>query len=409
MLLEIRIGPGKKHLKDIVYEVARKCRLDRSKFHRVPHMTLFGNFSAFGRVDETKQAIEEVCRSHSPLKFDVDGYESRKTNKGWVVSFKIRPSEKFARFRNALRERMLRIARSTQSHDFNSDSWFHITIAYKLSESEYQRVWAYLTGSRQSLIDKVLSFLFGRKAISRGPHFSLYGLRITLLNDLGKIMYEYDFLQRRFLSREMALSRDAWRRTISLFRGEAEQKHIPSVMDAKESKIFLVSDLHLDHDNIIRYCKRPFRDAREMNNVLIRNWNDTIREGDLVYFLGDLAFGRGSRTTEYYLQHLNGKKIIIRGNHDREYMHAYDYKILNYKGHEFLLVHNPHNLPLEWNGWVVHGHTHSNAPFINGERKTINVSVDVLNFKPFNIDYLISLDYKKIRRMDTIDSKPVYF
>ena len=411
MLLEIRIGLGKKRLKDIIYDVARKCRLDRSKYHRVPHLTLFGNFSAFGRVDETKQAIEDVSRSHPPLEFDIDGYESRKTKKGWVVAFKIKPSEKLVHFRNALKERMIRIAQQTQSHDFKDNAWFHITIAYKLSDREYQRVWTYLNDSGNSIIDKALSFLFGKKLADRTPHFSMYGLRITLLNDRSRILYEYDFLQQRFLTREMALSRDAWRRTISLFR---EMKNVPAspIKEERKSKTFLVSDLHLDHDNIIKYCKRPFRDAREMNYVLIKNWNSAIHEGDLVYYLGDLAFGRGSRNPDYYLEQLNGRKILIRGNHDRG-LQADNYKVINYKDHEFLLIHNPNNRPLGWNGWIIHGHTHNNEteryPFINGERKTINVSVDLTDFKPIDFDYLISLGYTKIRRMDKISSKPIYF
>jgi len=77
----------------------------------------------------------------------------------------------------------------------------------------------------------------------------------------------------------------------------------------EKPKIFFTGDLHLDHANIIKYCKRPFSDVEEMNRTLISNWNNTIGKKDTVYFLGDLAFGRGSRTTDYWLEKLNGNNF----------------------------------------------------------------------------------------------------
>lgn len=47
-----------------------------------------------------------------------------------------------------------------------------------------------------------------------------------------------------------------------------------------------------------------------------------------------------------------------------------------------------------------------NYPFINGEKKTINVSAELLNYRPVDLDFLISLGLDSIKRMDTIDSKP---
>ena len=54
-----------------------------------------------------------------------------------------------------------------------------------------------------------------------------------------------------------------------------------------------------------------------MNNVLLNNWNNTIKDEDTVYFLGDLAFGTSSRPTDYWLKQLKGKIIFIKGNHDK--------------------------------------------------------------------------------------------
>ena len=52
-----------------------------------------------------------------------------------------------------------------------------------------------------------------------------------------------------------------------------------------KSKIFLISDLHLDHYNIIKYCNRPFSSVREMNYLIVNNWNTTVKDNDIVYFL----------------------------------------------------------------------------------------------------------------------------
>ena len=87
-----------------------------------------------------------------------------------------------------------------------------------------------------------------------------------------------------------------------------------------------------------------------------------------------------------------------------------EYEILRYKNHKFLLVHDPDNLPIKWDGWIIHGHKHNNDmknyPFINGEKKTINVGVELLNYKPIDLDFIISLKPDSIKRMELVDSKP---
>lgn len=149
---------------------------------------------------------------------------------------------------------------------------------------------------------------------------------------------------------------------------------------------FFIGDLHLDHKNIISYCKRPFNSVVEMNNTIVKNWNKTIRKKDIVYFLGDMAYGKGSRNTDYWLNKLKGEIVFIKGNHDKsKKMKFYNKLILNYKGNKFLLVHAPEDVPKDWKGWVIHGHHHNHKieyPLVNRKKKTINVSVELLNYKP---------------------------
>jgi len=80
-------------------------------------------------------------------------------------------------------------------------------------------------------------------------------------------------------------------------------------------KVFVISDTHFGHENIIKYCSRPFRNAAEMDAVMIRKWNETVTNSDVVIHLGDFALG-GREHAERIASQLHGKKILILGNHD---------------------------------------------------------------------------------------------
>jgi calcineurin-like phosphoesterase family protein len=84
--------------------------------------------------------------------------------------------------------------------------------------------------------------------------------------------------------------------------------------------------------------------------------------------------------------------------------------VLRHGGYTFLLIHDPDQKPQDWHGWVIHGHKHNNNmrhyPFINGEHKTINVAVELIDYQPLSIGKLLSLDIGSIRRMETIKSQP---
>ena len=81
------------------------------------------------------------------------------------------------------------------------------------------------------------------------------------------------------------------------------------------------SDYHFSHFNIIRYCKRPFKTAEEMNETIIKRHNERVKPDDTVFFLGDFIFKGGKEGgVEKYKQfekRLNGKYIFIKGNRDR--------------------------------------------------------------------------------------------
>jgi calcineurin-like phosphoesterase family protein len=132
---------------------------------------------------------------------------------------------------------------------------------------------------------------------------------------------------------------------------------------------FLVSDTHFGHAGVCRFTEadgvtkiRPWTDPAEMDEEMIRRWNDTVRPTDKVYHLGDVVINRKALPT---LARLNGDKVLIRGNHDifrdseyREYFRELRaYHVLN----GMILSHIPvHEASLGRFGVNVHGHLHTN-------------------------------------------------
>lgn len=79
--------------------------------------------------------------------------------------------------------------------------------------------------------------------------------------------------------------------------------------------IWITSDTHFNHANIINYCARPFKDVEEMNSTIINRWNNVVGKEDIVWHLGDFALG-GAEEVSKFREKLNGKIYLIRGNHD---------------------------------------------------------------------------------------------
>jgi len=165
----------------------------------------------------------------------------------------------------------------------------------------------------------------------------------------------------------------------------------------KDNTYFL-SDTHFDHKNIIRYCRRPFHSAGQMNRELLARWNDTVSENESIYFLGDMAYGHRRHPIDYWLGKLNGDVNFIRGNHDTDIINRAtvtpERTGIQFGNYQFLLMHHPYR-PFGYNGWIIHGDKHNNSlkryPFINQKYKTVNVCAELVNYTPLSLDRLISL------------------
>lgn len=86
-------------------------------------------------------------------------------------------------------------------------------------------------------------------------------------------------------------------------------------MDNQLKRIFFTSDWHIGHKNILKFCERPFKDLSHMHEVLINNYNSTVPEDGVCYFLGDMGLCK-SEVMQKVISRLNGTKILILGNHD---------------------------------------------------------------------------------------------
>lgn len=169
------------------------------------------------------------------------------------------------------------------------------------------------------------------------------------------------------------------------------------------SRLFVTSDTHWGHNNIITYSNRPFESVHEMNTALTDNWNSMVRPQDNVYHLGDFAF-QDKEVAIQTLKRLNGKKHLILGNHDKvitknreEFLgtnlfHSIqDYLCISFNGQDIVLFHYPLRT---WDkahrgSWSLFGHVHNKlAPY----RKSVDVGVDstwitgVAEYRPFSFE-----------------------
>lgn len=182
--------------------------------------------------------------------------------------------------------------------------------------------------------------------------------------------------------------------------------------------IFFTADHHFDHQNIIKYCARPFGGVTEMNAELASRWNSVVKPSDTVYYLGD--FSMSARPVEYWGKQLNGEKHLIMGNHDRCHPSkkgsadvlsiyraagfvSFDLELqMSIAGQEVLLNHFPYLSepdpkyklkyqdlrPKDEGLWLLHGHVHEKW---KQKARMINVGVDVWDFYPVSLSTIETL------------------
>lgn len=147
LLIELGIRPGDYRLRTVLRAVETEHLVNRGKVHRVPHLSLYGNaWVPPSGWPDLRRRVEEVCREYQTLLYLVDDYDTRSTNEGDVIAFRIGPSRELLSFRQDLIRSLGNRFPSEKPYDKKGvEPWFHVTIAHKLSESEQAKVWGYLT------------------------------------------------------------------------------------------------------------------------------------------------------------------------------------------------------------------------------------------------------------------------
>lgn len=159
------------------------------------------------------------------------------------------------------------------------------------------------------------------------------------------------------------------------------------------SLLRIISDTHFHHRNMA--IKRGFKDEIEMNEHIVLEWNKIVSKKDVTWILGDITMEKNNYEI---LNRLNGIKKIVLGNHDKP---QYVKSLLNYcnfvcgsfkmgikevKGN-VILTHIPiHESEISRFHYNIHGHVHENT--LN-DKKYINVSAEVINYKPKLITELL--------------------
>lgn len=134
------------------------------------------------------------------------------------------------------------------------------------------------------------------------------------------------------------------------------------------SQTFYTSDLHLGHFNAIRFDERPWSTITEMDDGIIERWNKKVHPEDTVYILGDISWHRDVSKTIELIKRLNGKKILVKGNHDRIknfalvdcFEKVVDYLEVKDGEHDVVLCHYPILFYKNQRyGWIhLYGHLH---------------------------------------------------
>jgi calcineurin-like phosphoesterase family protein len=186
-------------------------------------------------------------------------------------------------------------------------------------------------------------------------------------------------------------------------------------------KQFFTSDWHCNHDNVINFSNRPFKDIAHMHEVLINNYNATVPEDGICYFVGDMGMGNPI-VLHKVINKLQGTKVLVLGNHDkglqRMYKNGFDVvmygAIFDICGEQVTVTHCPlrdtyredtskmkegHLCPNwhgehrekykkfsipNWGQYHLHGHIHSpnSGQSKKIENKQYDVGVDANNYRP---------------------------
>jgi len=188
--------------------------------------------------------------------------------------------------------------------------------------------------------------------------------------------------------------------------------------------LFLSGDHHLSHRNIIQFCSRPFTSIEHMNDELVSRWNARVKSNDCVLYLGDVTLinyhkdALCEKRPDFVelIKSLNGRIILIPGNHDDKRMFSFyedcGWHVVRNKLHsgkqktmygfilnDVMFCHNYNAAVMSDNAGkvVVHGHAHGARQHNEGDPRTyIDVGVDCWNYTPVEVSNVLDEQRAKL-------------
>lgn len=184
--------------------------------------------------------------------------------------------------------------------------------------------------------------------------------------------------------------------------------------DVDKAKVWVWSDQHFWHKNIISYCDRPYGSLEHMHIEMLKNYKMCVGDDDICIWVGDIAFCRDEVANEI-LSEYPGYKILVCGNHDFNKKKLRNLNVdeihlsLTIQAAEDLFLAFTH-FPLEnrlphkfftnmgIDVWNIHGHIH-NARTI-ADPRLFNVCVEVIDYTPSRLDAIVLAMEARMRHED---------
>lgn len=236
-------------------------------------------------------------------------------------------------------------------------------------------------------------------------------------NRIRDILSSGKYQNYAIVTRPGSFLRKAYPNNTIVLEGTAEEKlgkHLDWIFSdfgkdrkTEETRRFFVSDTHFCHSNIIRYCNRPWNsgkdaegnlivtpeDVERMNEELVRRWNEVVGKDDVVWHLGDFAFGK-KENVQRFLSRLNGKVNLVMGNHDHHriefyydagFHRVYDRSVI-IDGF-VILSHAPIQWVKDGSVWAnLYGHVHNQEMYRHHTSNTYNCCVEVNDYRPVSFE-----------------------
>lgn len=178
---------------------------------------------------------------------------------------------------------------------------------------------------------------------------------------------------------------------------------------------FLVSDTHFGHKGVCHFLNedgsklRPWDNPDDMDEDMVKFWNDIVKPGDKVYHIGDVVINRRALTI---LSRLNGDKVLIKGNHDIFKLHDYTKYFRDVRGYHvmnnFILSHIPVHPDSKGRfSGNIHGHLHSRR--ITKQVTVTKTAPDPYDPRPYDVVETVIDPWYHCVCVEQTDFRPIPF